>query len=116
MNNNDCSIRAHWSALFRKVSAVIFLLGCIPAIAGAQSPVERRGWGYGFGAIGGTAGTGTVAAFHYGGGGERLIYRGVGIGAVFPRHSRSVSFLKFEHFRHSYRRVGARRMLVNDRQ
>jgi hypothetical protein len=69
------------SALSRKLLAVMFVLVFIPSIASAQSSDERRGWGYGFIALGGTAGDGSAFTFHYGGGGDRLIYRGVGLGA-----------------------------------
>ena len=64
----------------RKLFAAMFVLTCISVVASAQSQ-ERRGWGYGFIAVGGTAGDGSAATFTYGGGGERLIYRGLGLGA-----------------------------------
>lgn len=77
---------AHWlsgvgKASAFKTAAAMFLLVVIPAVASAQSQSERRGWGYGFIAIGGTAGDGSTATLHYGGGGDRLIYRGLGLGA-----------------------------------
>lgn len=68
-------------SVFMKLFAVIFVFVFIPTMASAQSPDERRGWGYGFLAVGGTAGDGSAITFTYGGGGERLIYRGLGLGA-----------------------------------
>src|SRR6185436_17543803 len=58
----------------------------------AQSSGQRRGWGYGFLALGGTAGDGSAFTLHYGGGGERLIYRGVGLGAELGNVSPATNF------------------------
>ena len=81
MNINGVLIDVCGLAISRKLLAVIFVLAFVPSIASAQSSGERRGWGYGFLALGGTAGDGSAFTFHYGGGGERLVYRGVGLGA-----------------------------------
>jgi len=67
-------------AIATMLIAAMFVLTCISVGASAQSQ-ERRGWGYGFIAVGGTAGDGSATTLHYGGGGERLIYRGLGLGA-----------------------------------
>jgi hypothetical protein len=80
MKTDECLIYVCLAA-FRKLFGVILVLVFISAIASAQSPDVRRGWGYGFIAVGGTAGDGSVFTFTYGGGGERLIYRGLGLGA-----------------------------------
>ena len=80
MKTNDCLIYVCKLAVCRKLFAVIFVLVFISAIASAQSPDERRGWGYGFIAVGGTAGDGSIVTFTYGGGGEWLIYKGLGVG------------------------------------
>jgi hypothetical protein len=61
----------------RKLFVIILLLTSIPAAAFGQSQGERRGWGYGFVGIGGTNSEVFATA---GGGGERLLYRGLGIG------------------------------------
>src|SRR6185295_12780296 len=89
---DDCSNRLDWFAAFRRLAALMFVLTYIPAIAGAQSPEGRRGWGYGFLALGGSAGDGSAFTFHYGGGGERLIYRGFGLGAELGNVSPASNF------------------------
>lgn len=55
-----------------------FVLG--QAAAFGQTMSEPRAWGYGFGGVGGTSG-GSVATLHVGGGGEGLVYKGLGLGA-----------------------------------
>src|SRR5262249_29496898 len=67
--------------VFSRLLAATLMLVLISQIANAQSSDERRGWGYGFLAVGGSAGDGSAVTFHYGGGGERLVYRGLGLGA-----------------------------------
>ena len=64
----------------RKLFVIILLMSAIPATAFGQSQSERRGWGYAFAGVGGTTGTDSGALFTVGGGGERLLYRGFGIG------------------------------------
>jgi hypothetical protein len=59
---------------------VISFLVLAPAAILGQTAREPRGWGYGFGAVGGTSG-GSVATLHVGGGGEGLVFKGLGIGA-----------------------------------
>jgi hypothetical protein len=61
----------------RKLFIIILLMTSIPAAAFGQSRGERRGWGYGFVGIGSTNSELLATA---GGGGERLLYRGLGIG------------------------------------
>jgi hypothetical protein len=64
----------------RKVALAFTLLFLLPAFALAQSTENRRGWGYGFFGIGGaTAGNSTI--YQAGGGGEVLLYKGLGVGA-----------------------------------
>ncbi|HJQ26026.1 MAG TPA: hypothetical protein VKA60_19060 [Blastocatellia bacterium] len=63
-----------------RLFVIILLVASIPAAASAQSQGERRGWGYAFAGVGGTSGTDSGALFTAGGGGERLLYRGFGIG------------------------------------
>lgn len=62
----------------RLVSTIIFL-AILPTLAHAQSD-ERKGWGYLFGGAGGASESST-AFLHTGGGGEGLIYKGLGVGA-----------------------------------
>jgi opacity protein-like surface antigen len=81
MKNGQCLTHVRAFRGLRHPVAAIFLLAFIPTISFAQSQSERRGWGYGFIALGGSAGDGSATALHYGGGGERLIYRGLGVGA-----------------------------------
>ncbi|MFL6276816.1 MAG: outer membrane beta-barrel protein [Blastocatellia bacterium] len=64
----------------RKLFVIILLMSAIPVTAFGQSQSERRGWGYAFAGVGGTTGTDSGALFTVGGGGERLLYRGFGIG------------------------------------
>ncbi|HEY9232114.1 MAG TPA: hypothetical protein VIS78_08205, partial [Blastocatellia bacterium] len=63
-----------------RLLVIILLVAWIPAAAFGQSASERRGWGYAFAGVGGTTGTDSGALFTAGGGGERLLYRGFGIG------------------------------------
>lgn len=64
----------------RKLTVIFALLFLLPAYAMAQSTETRRGWGYGFFGVGGaTAGNSTI--FHAGGGGEAILYKGLGVGA-----------------------------------
>ena len=63
----------------RLVMVVSVLLGVQVAALG-QTASEPRGWGYGFGAVGGTSGS-SAATLHVGGGGEGLVYKGLGLGA-----------------------------------
>ena len=64
----------------RKLFVIILLMTSIPAAAFGQSHGERRGWGYGFAGVGGTTGSNSDVLFTAGGGGERLLYHGLGIG------------------------------------
>jgi len=64
----------------RKLFVIIMLMTAIPAAAFGQSQSERRGWGYAFAGVGGASGSGSGTFFTVGGGGERLLYRGFGIG------------------------------------
>jgi Outer membrane protein beta-barrel domain len=61
----------------RKLFLILLLMTSMPAAAFAQTPSERRGWGYGFVGLGVTNAESLATA---GGGGERLVYRGLGIG------------------------------------
>jgi hypothetical protein len=64
----------------RKLFVLILLTVSLPVAALAQSPSERRAWGYAFAGIGGNTGFNSGARFTAGGGGEALFYRGLGIG------------------------------------
>ena len=81
MKTNDCLSSVCRLAVNGRLFAAIIALVFVSVNASAQSKGERRGWGYGFIAVGGTAGDGSVFTFTYGGGGERLVYRGFGLGA-----------------------------------
>jgi hypothetical protein len=54
------------------IFAVIFFLSCVTA-----SAQERKSWGYGFVAPGGANST---FLLHFGGGGEGVFYKGLGVG------------------------------------
>lgn len=64
----------------RKVTFAFALLFLLPALSMAQSAETRRGWGYGFFGVGGATGNDSVI-FQGGGGGEGIIYKGLGVGA-----------------------------------
>jgi hypothetical protein len=64
----------------RKIIIATLFLFLLSSLALAQSPNDRKGWGYVFGGVGGVSGGGT-AFVHVGGGGERLVYKGFGVGA-----------------------------------
>jgi hypothetical protein len=63
----------------RLVMVVSILLGA-QVVALGQTASEPRGWGYGFGGVVGTS-EGPAALLHVGGGGEGLVYKGLGLGA-----------------------------------
>jgi hypothetical protein len=63
----------------RLVMVVSILLGG-QVVALGQTASEPRGWGYGFGGVGGTS-EGLLGTLHVGGGGEGLVYKGLGLGA-----------------------------------
>ena len=63
-----------------KLFVIILLVASIPAAAFGQSANERRGWGYAFAGVGGASGSGSGTFFTVGVGGEKLLYRGFGIG------------------------------------
>src|SRR5262245_60231365 len=63
--------------MMSKLIFVILLAGLLPFAAAAQSK-ERRGQGYFFVAPGTTSEGG--ATLHIGGGGEGLVYKGLGVG------------------------------------
>ena len=65
----------------KRVIIAIFALALAPASALAQRGDIPRGWGYGFGAIGGSSGDFGHTMVHVGGGGEGLFYKGLGAGA-----------------------------------
>lgn len=65
----------------RRIVAIMMFLIAAHTVAFAQSSGERRGWGYAVGGVGGTSGDGSVAMFQIAGGGEGLVYKGLGLGA-----------------------------------
>ena len=64
----------------RRLMMVVSILLGVQVVVMGQTSNEPRGWGYGFGAAGGTSG-GSEATLHVGGGGEGLVYKGLGLGA-----------------------------------
>jgi hypothetical protein len=64
----------------KRVLIAVFVLGLFPASGMAQSDAPR-GWGYGFGAIGGTSGDFGRTMAQFGAGGEGLFFKGLGAGA-----------------------------------
>ena len=64
----------------KKILFALLGLAIVPASAFAQKGEMPRGWGYGFGAIGSSSGSFGHTTFHVGGGGERLLYKGLGLG------------------------------------
>jgi hypothetical protein len=72
----------------RKGLLGMLFLALVPALAFGQDPKERRSWGYGFFAPGAVSSEyGSTAFLHVGGGGEGLIYKGLGAGAEFGYHT-----------------------------
>ena len=64
----------------RKLFVIILLLTSTSAVAFGQSKDERRGWGYVYAGVAGVSDSNSGASFTAGGGGERLLYRGLGLG------------------------------------
>lgn len=64
----------------RRLVMVVSFLVLGQAAAFGQTASDARGWGYGFGGVGGASG-GSAATLHVGGGGEGLVYKGLGMGA-----------------------------------
>lgn len=71
----------------KPILAVAVLMICSGG-ALAQDPDSPKGWGYFFGGVGAFTRGGTSALLHLGGGGEGLVYKGLGVGAeigyIFP--------------------------------
>lgn len=76
----------------RRLLMVTLVAILVPIGAFAQSTKEHRGWGYGFAGVGGTSGSNSDVLFNIGGGGEGLIYRGLGAGAEIGYLSSAGSF------------------------
>jgi hypothetical protein len=65
----------------RRTFLIGILLTMITGLASAQTAREHHGYGYGFGAPGASVGDGgSNATLHFGVGGERLVYKGLGAG------------------------------------
>jgi outer membrane protein with beta-barrel domain len=64
----------------RRAFVLILVLFAAPCLALGQSSRSSRGQGYLFAAPGGASGGGG-ATLHFGGGGEALVYEGLGVGA-----------------------------------
>lgn len=61
---------------------VMLMLGLVPCLTLAQTADKHHGQGYVFVAPGGATGGGmTDTTLHFGGGGEGLLYKGLGVGA-----------------------------------
>jgi hypothetical protein len=73
-------IRNHAEENMRRIITATMLLFLMASAASAQGSDERKGWGYAVAGVGGLSGSST-AFFHAGGGGERLVYKGLGVGA-----------------------------------
>lgn len=92
----------------KKLISAIFILAMIPALAEAQGN-DRRAWGYLFGGAGGVSESST-AFLHIGGGGEGLVYKGLGLGAEvgyftpFSRFSDGVGILSVDVSHHFNRK------------
>lgn len=67
--------------IVRRTITAMTLLALIQAVAFAQSPSDKRAWVYVFGGAGGNSGGGSTASFQVGAGGEKLVYKGLGLGA-----------------------------------
>jgi outer membrane protein with beta-barrel domain len=68
-------------AIVRRIVTAVTLLALMQAVAVAQSPSDKRAWGYVFGGAGGNSGGNSTASFQVGAGGEGLVYKGLGLGA-----------------------------------
>lgn len=64
----------------RKLILVVTAIIVCSMTAAAQSKDSRRGWGYAFGGVGAISDSGANPFFHVGGGGEGLVYKGLGFG------------------------------------
>ena len=81
----------------RRSWILLLVLILAPALAYAQDSDGRRGQGYIFAAPGGLSAAGsTVGTFHFGAGGEGLLYKGLGgggeIGYLFPTRAAGDGF------------------------
>jgi hypothetical protein len=65
----------------RKIILGVILLMLAQGVTLAQSSNERRGWGYAVGGVGAASGNGSTGFFQVAGGGEGLVYKGLGLGA-----------------------------------
>lgn len=73
--------------------AGIFFLALIPGLAFGQSANDRKGWGYGFVGAGAATGVSTEPLLvNVGGGGEALVYKGLGVGAELGYLARADNF------------------------
>jgi opacity protein-like surface antigen len=68
-------------SIMRKIIVGVILLMAAQGVALAQGSTDRKGWGYAFGGVGGASGSGSTAFFSAGGGGEGLVFKGLGLGA-----------------------------------
>jgi hypothetical protein len=65
----------------RRLIFMLLILGSVPGLTLAQATDPHHGQGYAFVAPGGASGGGaTVTTLHIGGGGEGLLYKGLGVG------------------------------------
>jgi hypothetical protein len=65
----------------RKIILSAIILVAIQGVALAQTPNERRGWGYVFGGAGASSGDFSTGFFQVGAGGDALVAKGFGLGA-----------------------------------
>jgi len=65
----------------RTVFFAMVVIVLAQAVAYGQSSQERKGWGYVFGGAGASSGDFSRSYFQFGGGGDVLAYKGLGLGA-----------------------------------
>ena len=65
----------------RRLIVGVLLLALVPGLGSAQTADQHKGHGYAFFAPGvATGGGATTSTMHFGGGGEGLVYKGLGVG------------------------------------
>ena len=65
----------------RKMILAAVVLMLVQGMAFAQATTGRRAWGYAIGGAGASSGDFSTGFFQFGGGGEGLAYKGLGLGA-----------------------------------
>jgi len=65
----------------QRLFAIAIFLTLLQAATFAQSTSDRKGWGYAFGGAGASGPDFSRSYFQFGGGGEALVNKGMGVGA-----------------------------------